>query len=49
MIKRTLQGSYLKALKVSGFLSRIKNKKGKKIIKNRRNKGRIKLSMCKSK
>jgi large subunit ribosomal protein L34 len=47
MIKRTLHGSYLKSLKVSGFLSRISSKKGKKIIKNRRNKGRNKLAISK--
>lgn len=45
----TLNGTYIKAIKVSGFLSRMFTKKGKKIIKNRRKKGRYSLCISKHK
>lgn len=44
MTKRTLGGTNRKAIKVSGFRARMKNSKGKKIIKLRRKKGRLRLS-----
>ena len=43
MSKFTLNGSRLKAIKVSGFRARIATKTGRKILKNRRIKGRWKL------
>jgi large subunit ribosomal protein L34 len=43
MAKHTLNGTKRKALKISGFRARIGTKSGRKILKNRRNKGRVKL------
>jgi large subunit ribosomal protein L34 len=45
MSKYTLNGSRLKAIKVSGFRSRNATKSGQKVLKNRRRKGRWKLSI----
>lgn len=45
MTKFTLNGSKLKALKISGFRARISTKSGNQILKNRRKKGRWKLSI----
>jgi|TARA_B100001142_G_C14333005_1_gene654827 large subunit ribosomal protein L34 len=44
MTKRTLGGTNRKAIKVSGFRARMRDNKGKKIIKLRRKKGRLRLS-----
>ena len=43
MTKRTLQGTYLKKVKVSGFRSRMASKTGRKIISAKRKKGRKEL------
>lgn len=43
MAIRSLCGTKRKALRISGFLTRMKSVKGKKTIKLRRNKGRKKL------
>jgi large subunit ribosomal protein L34 len=45
MSKITLTGSRLKAIKVSGFRARISTKSCRKILKNRRRKGRWQLSL----
>jgi ribosomal protein L34 len=46
MTKRTLSNkSRLSILKVSGFRARMSNAQGKKIIKNRRKKGRKNLAI----
>jgi large subunit ribosomal protein L34 len=45
MTKFTLNGSRLKAIKVSGFRARLATKSGRTILKNRRRKGRKKLSI----
>ena len=45
MAKITLTGSRLKAIKVSGFRARIATKSGRKVLKNRRRRGRWKLSL----
>ncbi len=44
MAKNTLNGTKRKALKTSGFRARIGTKSGRKILKKRRNKGRLKLA-----
>jgi ribosomal protein L34 len=43
MIKRTLNGTFKKSLKVSGFFSRMLTSSGRKILKNRRKKHRYTL------
>jgi large subunit ribosomal protein L34 len=43
MSKFTLNGSKLKAIKVSGFRARLSTKNGRKVLKRRRLKGRWKL------
>jgi large subunit ribosomal protein L34 len=48
MSKFTLNGSRLKAIKVSGFRARNSTKIGRTILKNRRKKGRWKLSISNS-
>jgi large subunit ribosomal protein L34 len=45
MSKNTLNGTRKKVIKKSGFRARIKTKSGKKILKNRRRKGRWKLAI----
>ena len=45
MTKRTLGGTNIKAIKVSGFRVRMQTKNGRKVINNRRAKGRKKLSI----
>nr|YP_010185285.1 ribosomal protein L34 [Ishige okamurae]QVJ99629.1 ribosomal protein L34 [Ishige okamurae]WAM64064.1 50S ribosomal protein L34 [Ishige okamurae] len=45
MTKRTLGGTNRKVAMVSGFRARIKNKTGRRIIKNRRRKSRKKLGL----
>jgi large subunit ribosomal protein L34 len=45
MSKHTLNGTKRKAVKTSGFRARIATKNGRKVLKNRRRKGRWKLSM----
>jgi large subunit ribosomal protein L34 len=44
MTKNTLNGTKRKALKVSGFRARIATKSGRKILKQRRKKGRVQLA-----
>ena len=45
MTKRTLGGTNKKAVRVSGFRARMKNKQGRKVINNRRRKKRKNLSI----
>ena len=45
MTKNTLNGRRKKVIKTSGFRARLATKSGKKILKNRRTKGRWKLSI----
>jgi len=45
MSKHTLNGSRRKVIKTSGFRARIATKNGRKILKNRRAKGRWKLAI----
>jgi large subunit ribosomal protein L34 len=45
MSKSTLNGSRLKAVKVSGFRARLATKNGRKVLNNRRRKGRKKLAI----
>jgi len=45
MSKHTLNGSRRKVIKTSGFRARIATKNGRKILKNRRTKGRWKLTI----
>ena len=45
MSKHTLNGSCRKAIKTSGFRARLKTKSGRKILRNRRRKGRLKLTL----
>jgi large subunit ribosomal protein L34 len=47
MSKHTLNGTRRKVIKTSGFRARIATKNGRKIIKNRRRKGRWKLTILK--
>jgi large subunit ribosomal protein L34 len=47
MSKNTLNGRKRKAIKTSGFRARLATKNGKKILKNRRQKGRWKLAISK--
>jgi len=44
MTKRTLRGTYLKKVRVSGFRSRMASKEGRRIINMRRKRGRNKLT-----
>ncbi len=43
MSKHTLNGSKIKALKTSGFFARLSTKNGRKILKQRKLKGRKRL------
>jgi large subunit ribosomal protein L34 len=45
MSKHTLMGRRRKVIKTSGFRARMATKSGKKILKNRRRRGRWKLSI----
>ena len=45
MSKHTLNGTRKKVIKTSGFRARIATKNGRKVIKNRRRKGRWKLTI----
>nr|QOU10627.1 ribosomal protein L34 [Pedospumella sp. Jangsampo120217C5]QOU10634.1 ribosomal protein L34 [Pedospumella sp. Jangsampo120217C5] len=45
MSKHTLNGSRRKAVKTSGFRARIQTKAGRKILRNRRQKGRWNLAI----
>ena len=45
MSKHTLNGSRKKVIKTSGFRARIKTKTGRKILRNRRRKGRWQLTI----
>jgi|TARA_B100000524_G_scaffold113056_1_gene54961 large subunit ribosomal protein L34 len=45
MSKNTLNGRRKKVIKTSGFRARLATKSGRKILKNRRRKGRHKLSI----
>jgi large subunit ribosomal protein L34 len=45
MSKNTLNGSRKKVIKTSGFRARLATKSGRKILKNRRRKGRHRLSI----
>ena len=49
MSKNTLNGTKRKAIRISGFRIRNKTKKGQEILKNRRKKGRYKLTIAKNK
>lgn len=44
MVKRTFQPSKIHKKRVSGFRSRNSSKRGKAVLKNRRKKGRHRLS-----
>ena len=45
MTKRTLGGTNRKAIRVSGFRARMQTKNGRQVIKNRRSRGRKRLSL----
>ena len=45
MSKNTLNGSRRKVIKTSGFRARLATKSGRKILKNRRRKGRHRVSI----
>jgi large subunit ribosomal protein L34 len=45
MTQRTLRGTNLKKVRVSGFRSRMSSKNGKQIVNARRQKGRKKLTV----
>jgi len=45
MSKNTLNGTRKKVIKTSGFRARLATKNGRKILKNRRRKGRWKLAI----
>jgi large subunit ribosomal protein L34 len=45
MTKRTLRGTNLKKIRVSGFRSRMQTKTGRRILIARRRKGRNKLTV----
>lgn len=45
MTKRTLEGTKRKAIRKSGFRSRMKTKSGRLVLNCRRRKGRKKLSI----
>jgi len=45
MTKRTLRGTNLKKIRISGFRARMTSKTGRKIITARRKKGRKKLTV----
>ena len=45
MTQRTLRGTNLKRIRVSGFRIRMKTKSGRRILNSRRKKGRNKLTV----
>jgi len=45
MSKHTLNGRRKKVIKTSGFRARLATKNGRKVLKNRRRKGRWKLTI----
>ncbi|MEB3358739.1 MAG: 50S ribosomal protein L34 [Synechococcales bacterium] len=45
MTKRTLEGTSRKRKRVSGFRVRMRTKTGQRVIKARRRKGRVRLSV----
>nr|AYO28163.1 ribosomal protein L34 [Synura petersenii]AYO28174.1 ribosomal protein L34 [Synura petersenii] len=45
MTKHTLNGRRRKVIKSSGFRARLATKSGRKVLKNRRQKGRWKLAI----
>lgn len=45
MSKNTLNGTRLKVIRTSGFRARLATKSGKKILQNRRRRGRHRLSI----
>jgi large subunit ribosomal protein L34 len=47
MSKHTLNGRRRKVIKTSGFRARLSTKSGRKILKNRRRRGRWKLAISK--
>ena len=47
MSKNTLNGTRRKVIKTSGFRARIATKNGRKVLKNRRRRGRHQLSPVK--
>ena len=46
MTKRTLCGTFLKKVRVSGFRKRMTSSPGRRIINARRKKGKNKLTLC---
>jgi large subunit ribosomal protein L34 len=44
MTQRTLHGTRLKKIRISGFRSRMSSKAGRRVINARRKKGRVKLT-----
>jgi len=45
MTQRTLHGTRLKKIRISGFRSRMSSKAGRRVINARRKKGRAKLTV----
>ncbi len=45
MLKNTLNGTKIKAIKTSGFRARLKTKNGRKVIKRRKFKKRWKIAL----
>ncbi|MFN3360939.1 MAG: 50S ribosomal protein L34 [Pseudanabaenaceae cyanobacterium] len=45
MTKRTLEGTARKRIRVSGFRARMRSPGGRKVINNRRRKGRLRISI----
>ena len=45
MTQRTLRGTRIKKIRVSGFRARMASKTGRRIINSRRKKGRVKLTV----
>lgn len=45
MTKRTLGGTNRKSIRVSGFRARMQTRNGRKVLRNRRARGRKKLSI----